>query len=96
MISFRDFAASIWGYEPSALLPYSQNLSMYREFRFGADLLVVAKHAHVKPSEARVIHERPAVIQELAWQAPYMRSSARSDSVKDILSAFTAESFFAS
>ena len=88
MISFRNLAVSIWGYEPSAPLPYSQDLSMYREFRFGADLLAVAKQAHVKPSEARMIHERPAVIQELAWQAPYKRSSPRADSVKDILFSF--------
>jgi hypothetical protein len=61
---------------------------MYREFRFGADLLAVAKQAHVKPSEARTIHERPAVIQELAGQAPYMRSSLGADSVRDILFSF--------
>jgi hypothetical protein len=88
MISFRNLAVSIWGYEPSAHLPNSHDLSMYREFRFGADLLAVAKQAHVKPSEARMIHERPAVIQELAWQAPYKRSSPRADSVKDILFSF--------
>jgi hypothetical protein len=87
MTSFRDLAVSIWGYEPSPL-PYSQDLSMYREFRFGADLLAIAKQAHVKPSEARMIHERPALIQELAWQAPYKRSLPRADSVKDILFSF--------
>jgi hypothetical protein len=88
MISFRDFAVSIWGDEPSALLPYSQDLSRYREFRFGAGLLAVAKQAQVKSSEARMIHERPAVIQELVWQAPYMRSSPGADSVKDLLFSF--------
>jgi len=88
MISFRNLAVSIWGYEPSAPLPYSQDLSRYRGFRFGADVLAVAKHAHAKPSEARMIHERPALIQELAWQSPYKRSSPRADSVKDILFSF--------
>jgi hypothetical protein len=88
MTSLRKLAISIWGYESSAPLPYSQDLSMYREFRFGADLLAVAKRAHVKPSAARMIHERPAVIQELEWQVPYMRSSPRADSVKDILFSF--------
>src|SRR5688572_5798647 len=88
MISFRDFAVSIWGDKPSVLLPYPQDLSKYREFRFGADLLTVAKQAHVKASEARMIHERPAVIQELAWQSPYMRPSPSTDSVKDILFSF--------
>jgi len=88
MTSLRELAISIWGYESSAPLPYSQDLSMYREFRFGADLLAVAKEAHVKPSAARMIHERPAAIQELPWQVPYMRSSPGADSVKDILFSF--------
>ena len=88
MTNLRDLAVSIWGYEPSRPLPNSQTLSMYREFRFGADLLAVSKRAHVKPSEARTIHERPAVIQELAWQAPYIRSSPGADSVRDILFSF--------
>ena len=88
MTNLRKLAISIWGYESSAPLPYSQDLSMYREFRFGADLLAVAKQAHVKPSAARMIHERPAVIQELAWQVPYMRSSPGADSVKDIIFSF--------
>jgi hypothetical protein len=88
MTNLRDLAVSIWGYEPSRPLLNSQTLSMYREFRFGADLLTVSKRAHVKPSEARTIHERPAVIQELARQAPYMRSSPGADSVRDILFSF--------
>jgi len=88
MNSLRDLAVSIWGYESSRSLHNSQDLSRYREFRFGADLLAVAKQAHVKPSEARTIHERPAVIQELAGQAPYMRSSPGANSVRDILFSF--------
>jgi hypothetical protein len=88
MISIRNIVISIFGVVISAPLSYSQDLSRYREFQFGADLLAVAKRAHVKPSEARVIHERPAVIQELAWQAPFMNSSPRTDSVKEILFSF--------
>jgi len=94
MTSLRDFAISIWGYEPSAPLPYSQALSWYRGFRFGADLRAVAKQAHVRPSDARVIHERPVVIQELEWQAPYLRSLSGADSVKDILFSFYNEELF--
>jgi hypothetical protein len=42
----------------------------------------------VKPSEAKAIHERPAVIQELAWQAPFTDSSQRAESVGNILFKF--------
>ncbi len=88
MISIRNIVISIFGALISAPLSYSQDLSRYREFQFGADLLAVAKQARVKPSEARVLHQRPAVIQELVWQAPYINPSPRADSVKEILFSF--------
>jgi hypothetical protein len=36
MTSLRKLAISIWGYESSEPLHYSQDLSMYREFRWSA------------------------------------------------------------
>jgi hypothetical protein len=42
----------------------------------------------VKPSEARVIHERPVMIQELEWQSPFTNSSQRVESVGNILFRF--------
>jgi hypothetical protein len=53
------------------------------------NLLAVAKQADVKPSEAKVIYQRPAVIQELEWrlQSSYS-SSAQKDPVKEILFSF--------
>jgi len=62
---------------------------MYREFRFGADLLAVAKQAHMKPSEATVIHQCPALIQELNWYArTYSAPPSQADSARDILFSF--------
>ena len=34
------------------------DLSQYRGFRFAADLSIVAEHAGVNPSQAKVIHRR--------------------------------------
>ena len=62
-------AFSVQAEPVSAPLMDAPDLSRYREFRFGMDLLAVAKQAGMQPSEARVIHQRPAVIQELEWQA---------------------------
>jgi hypothetical protein len=43
----------------------------------------------VKPSEARTIHQRPAVIQELAWQPQFLTgASARTDPVRTITCSF--------
>jgi hypothetical protein len=89
MFSFRNLAISIFGSEFSAPLLYSQDLSMYREFQFGTSPLAVAKQAHLKPSEATVIHQCPALIQELKWHArTYSAPPSQADSVSDILFSF--------
>jgi hypothetical protein len=51
-------------------------------------LPAVAKQIRVKPSDARAVHQRPAVIEELDWQAPSADSSLRADSVGNILFRF--------
>jgi hypothetical protein len=66
------------------------DLSRYRDFQFGETLPAVAKQAGQELSEAKLIHERPAVIQELEW--PIWLSSSFSspqvDPVKTILFSF--------
>ena len=68
----------------------AQDLSRYREFEFGMGLLSVAKQAGMKPSEARTIHQRPAVIQELEWQPQHFLgdSSLQTDPVRGVLFSF--------
>ncbi len=88
MISLRNIAISVFGAVITAAPTYSQDLSRYREFQLGTNLPTVAKQIRVKPSEAKAIHERPAVIQELEWRASFTDSSPRSDSVGNILFRF--------
>jgi hypothetical protein len=88
MISLRNVAISVFGAALSGPLTYSQDFSRYREFQLGTILPVVAKQMRVKPSETNAIHKRPAVIQELAWQAPFTDSSRRAESVANILFKF--------
>ena len=65
------------------------DLSSYREFQFGETLPAVAKHAGLEISAAKLIHERPAVIQELEWPIWLSGgSSRRTDPVKTILFSF--------
>ena len=67
----------------------AQDLSRYREFRLGMNLLAVAKQADMQPSEARVIHQRPAVIQELEWRPQSsLTSSSQADPVSEVLFTF--------
>jgi hypothetical protein len=73
----------------SAPLSYTRDLSRYREFQFGMDLLAVAKQADVEPSEARVVHQRPALIQELEWRPQRaLGPSSEADPVKEVLFSF--------
>ncbi len=66
-----------------------QDLSRYREFQFGMTLLAVAIQAGIKPSEARVIYHRPAVIQELEWQpSRSLGFSPLTGPVKEVLFSF--------
>jgi hypothetical protein len=65
------------------------DLSRYRAFQFGETLSAVAKQAGLALSEVKLIHERPAVIQELEWPVWLAGgSSPRTDPVKTILFSF--------
>jgi len=89
MINVRILSIAIFVAVLSASSIYSQDLSRYREFQFETGLPAIAKQAHLKPLDARAIHRRPAVIQELTWEAQsFPSSSPGSDSAKNILFSF--------
>lgn len=58
---------------------WAVDLSRYRTFQFGTGLSVVAKQASMDSSEAKVVHLRPVLIQELAWRPQVLGSSPRND-----------------
>jgi hypothetical protein len=67
----------------------ASDLSRYRGFKFGETLPAVAKQAGLHASQAKLIHARPAVIQELEW--PIWLSGAFSphtDPVRTVLFSF--------
>ena len=64
------------------------DLSKYRMFQLGTDLPLVAKQAGVSPSEAKVIHRRPALIQELEWRPQPLGSSSQSEVAKQVVFSF--------
>lgn len=91
MINVQNLAISILGVALSSQAGFSLDLSKYRNFRFGDRLSVIARLIHMKPSEARAIHQRPALIQELTWQS---NSQSREDSVKSIVFSFYNSTLF--
>lgn len=66
-----------------------QSLSTYRTFSLGMRLADVAKQVDATPEDITVIHQGPAVIQELTWwPTPSDQSSASVDPVQTILFSF--------
>jgi hypothetical protein len=51
----------------STLQVHAQDLSMYRNFSFGMTVADLSKQIDQQPANAAVVHERPALIQELTW-----------------------------
>lgn len=89
MITARSLAGSVFCFLLSTLLIEAQDFSRYREFQFGMSLPTVAKQADVKQSEAKAVHQRPAMIQELQWRPQhYLAPSLQPDPVKDVLFSF--------
>ena len=67
----------------------AQDLSKYRNFSFGMTVADISKQIDQKPANAAVVHERPALIQELTWLPPQPYGSSRpAEPVDQILFSF--------
>ena len=74
----------------------AQDFSRYRFFRLGSSLSTVAQAANMGPSDARVVHQRPALIQELDWRPQYQSPTTRiaMDPVLDVALTFYNNQLF--
>jgi hypothetical protein len=68
MIHARTFAICALGIVCSAHVLDAQGLSQYRKFELGSDVASVSTLAGVAATDARVIHQRPAILQDLDWR----------------------------
>lgn len=64
------------------------DLAKYRNFQLGTDLPAVAKQIGVSPSEAKAIHRRPALIQELEWRPQPLGPSPQTESAQKLVFSF--------
>jgi hypothetical protein len=88
MISTRRVTIPIFLIALSASLIHAQDLSSYRDFQFGMNLSAVAIQAGMNLAEAKMLHQRPAMIQELWWQRSFGRSSPQTDPVREVVFSF--------
>ena len=58
----------------------AQEVGRYREFELGSDVAAVSTATGTAGSDLKVIHQRPARIEELTWRPRYgARRQARPD-----------------
>jgi hypothetical protein len=94
MMRVRIFALSIGWLAISSSVISAQDLSKYRDFQLGMSLAAVAQQAGIT-YEARVVHQRPELIQELMWQPPRSLGPPPSgDSVRKVLFSFYGGELF--
>ena len=73
----------------AAPLLRAQDLSKYRHFTLGMSLTTGLERTDQKMADVKVIHGRPALIQELNWWPPNLPGSPfRSDTVEQVLFSF--------
>jgi hypothetical protein len=69
----------------------------YRDFQLGSTLASVSGRTGVSASEAKTLHERPAILQDLQWRRPYAISSGTTDApdpVQQIAFSFYDDQLF--
>jgi hypothetical protein len=66
----------------------ASDLSRYRDFHFGMNLAAVSGQAGPSKPEVKVIHSRPALIQEIEWSPPSRGSATRAESVQQVVLRF--------
>jgi hypothetical protein len=97
MIAAHRLAIGSLGFVLCAQLVHGQSGPHYREFQLGGDLASVSALAGVAVSEAKIIHQRPALIQELQWRLPYALTrvtAPSSDPVQQIVFSFYGDQLF--
>ena len=96
MISAKRVVIAVVGAVLSAQVLFAQDLSTYRDFHLGMPLASVTTQTKTNLAEARVIHQRPAVIQELAWRPRPVRaeSSRQTDPVQQMVFSFYNDELF--
>jgi hypothetical protein len=91
MTDRRTLTIVVLGFVLSTAATQGQDRSRYRDFQLGGDLSSVSASTRVAVSEAKTIHQRPALIQELQWRPSYFMTGStvpQNDPVQQIVFSF--------
>jgi len=97
MITPRGLAVGALGLTLCTQVLYGQGGPRYRDFQLGGDLASVSVLSGVAVSEAKVVHRRPVLMQDLEWRRPYSATDATAlfpDSVQQIVFSFFNDQLF--
>ena len=97
MIDTRTLAFVALELLVSTLSVQAQGPPQYRDYQLGGDLVSVSAQTKVPASEAKTIHLRPAVIQELRWRPSYFvggSTEPQTDPVQQIVFSFYNDKLF--
>jgi hypothetical protein len=97
MMNTRTRAIAVFGFVCLAHGLAGQGLSQYRNFVLGSDLASVSTLAGVAPAEAKTIHQRPALLQDLEWRPSAWTpgsTSVSTDPVEKIVFSFYNDQLF--
>jgi molecular chaperone DnaK (HSP70) len=75
----------------------SQGRAQYRDFQLGGDLASVSALAGIAASDAKAIHQRPALLQDLEWRPSRWlsgSSAVQTDPVQRIVFSFFNDQLF--
>jgi hypothetical protein len=73
----------------------AQDLSRYRAYVLESSLDSVITASGARLADAKILHERPAKIQELEWRAPYVTSeTVLADPVREIAFTFYDDALY--
>jgi hypothetical protein len=91
MIPARTLTMVALGLVLSTHTVQSQERARYRDFQLGSDVRSVSALTGVAASEAKTVHKRPAVMQELEWRPQFSLGSVtptQTDPVQQIVFSF--------
>jgi hypothetical protein len=76
-------------------LASAQDLSRYRAYALGSTLDSVIAASGARAPDTRMLHERPAKIQEIEWRSPYVRSGTElADPVRGLTFTFVDDALY--
>jgi hypothetical protein len=96
MISLRLLALVAFGVVLSGPALDAQDLSRYRDFELGSSVSSVVTMSGARSADVKVVHRRPAIIQELVWRPRYVIRSPRvaADPVREVAFSFYNDRLF--